>query len=297
MPRYLGSILSVNPPQLANETLKRPMPELPDVEATRRYLISRGLVGRVIAEAEVLWPGALKVPPVEEFRSGTAGREVQGVRRRGKYLLLDLDGSPGKKLVLHLRMTGSLQVLEPGQERPQYTRNLFLLDDGCELCFVDPRKLGMMWLVEDEEEVLGGLGPEPLEAAFTPDVLAHRLSGRAAPVKALLCDQAVVAGVGNIYADEALHLAGIHPLRPGTELTAQDNARLHEAIVMRLTEATEQLAPIMPAGGPPTESERGAETLLVARSKGSACSRCSAAIARVVVRGRSAYFCPRCQQA
>ena len=210
---------------------------------------------------------------------------------------LDLDCSPGKKLVLHLRMTGSLQVLEPGQERPQYTRNLFLLDDGCELCFVDPRELGMIWLVEDEEEVLGGLGPEPLEAAFTPDVLAHRISGRAAPVKALLCDQAVVAGVGNIYADEALHLAGIHPLRPGTELTAQDNARLHEAIVMRLTEATEQLAPIMPAGGLPTESERGAETLLVARSKGSACSRCSAAIARVVVRGRSAYFCPRCQQA
>ena len=273
------------------------MPELPDVESTRRYLISRGLVGRVIVAAEVLWPGALKVPSAEEFRSGVAGREVQDLRRRGKYLLLDLDGSPSTKLVLHLRMTGSLQVLEPSHERPPYTRNLFLLNDGRELCFVDPRKLGMMWLVEDEEEVLGGLGPEPLEAAFTPEVLAGRLSGRAAPVKALLCDQAVVAGIGNIYADEALHLAGIHPLRPGNEVAGQDNARLHEAIVMRLTEATEQLAPMVPAGGPPTESERGAETLLVPRSEGSACSRCGAAIARVVVRGRSAYFCPRCQQA
>ena len=180
------------------------MPELPDVEIVRRYLICQGLVGRTIAGAQILWPRAVRSPSVGDFRSGLSGRSITDIRRRGKYLILDLDGHPTLVLVLHLRMTGSLLVKEAGLENPRHTRNVLLLDGGAELCFVDPRKLGAMWLVTDEADVTGGLGPEPLDPAFSPEVLARRLSGRTAPIKALLCDQGIVAGIGNIYADEVL---------------------------------------------------------------------------------------------
>jgi len=191
-------------------------------------------------------------------------------------------------------MTGSLLVKEAGLERPRYTRNVLVLEDNRELCFVDPRKLGVMWLVGDEVDVLAHLGPEPLAPAFTPEVLVQRLSGRTAPVKALLCDQSIVAGIGNIYADEVLFFSGVRPLRPGRLLSPADVQRLHSAIVGRLTEAVQQLSHL--AGtGPATESPEGRERLLVPRSDGSPCGTCATPISRVVVRGRSSYFCPRCQ--
>ena len=165
-----------------------------------------------------------------------------------------------------------------------------------ELCFVDPRKLGAMWLVKDEMEVLAGLGPEPLAPEFTLEVLGQRLSGRAAPIKALLCDQAVVAGIGNFYGDEVLFLAGIHPLTPGRLTSKVQLRRLHEAIVARLAEATEQLVPLVGCGGPPTEAERSPDALLMPRTEGATCSRCGTPVRRIVLRGRSSYFCPRCQK-
>jgi formamidopyrimidine-DNA glycosylase len=116
-------------------------------------------------------------------------------------------------------MTGSLIVQPTGQDRPSHTRNILLLQDGFEVCFADPRKLGSMRVVEDEASLFRELGPEPLDPAFTPKALADRLSGKAAPIKALLCDQALVAGIGNIYADEVLFVAGIHPLSAGGELS------------------------------------------------------------------------------
>lgn len=272
------------------------MPELPDVEAVRRYLMAQGLVDRAIEGVELLWPRAVRAPSQEEFGEQISGRRVGGVRRRAKYLVLDLSGHPGRKLILHLRMTGSLRLVRSGMERPPHTRNVLLLDGGDELCFVDPRKLGAIWLVGDEEEVLAGLGPEPLDPAFTPEVLAQRLSGRSAPIKALLCDQAVVAGIGNIYADEVLFVARMHPLTPGRLTSSRKARQLHQAIVTRLTEAVEQLAPLVPGGGPPTESGEGKELLLVPRSEGAPCARCGAPIRRIPVRGRSSYFCPRCQR-
>ena len=232
------------------------MPELPDVEAVRQYLVSQGLVARTITGAELLWPRAVRTPSADEFKVEVSGRRIREVRRRGKYLVLPLDGRPKRTLVLHLRMTGSLLVQQAGLDRPRHTRNVLLLDGDLELCFVAPRKLGAMWLVRDEAEVLAGLGPEPLDQAFTPELLARRLSGRGAPVKALLCDQSIVAGIGNIYADEVLFLAGIHPLRPGRQMSAEEIQRLHEAIVSRLAEATKLLAPLVAAGGPPTEGEQ-----------------------------------------
>ncbi len=271
------------------------MPELPDVEALRRHLISRGLVGRTITGAELLWPRALRAPAERKFRSDVRGRRIQDIRRRAKYLILSLDGPSSRALVVHLRMTGSLQLLPAGSGRPQHTRNVLLLDGGLELCFVDPRKLGMMWLVADETEVLSGLGPEPLDPAFTSEVLGRVLAGRDVPVKALLCDQAVVAGIGNIYADEVLFMAGIHPLRRGGEMSQREVGTLHEAIVGRLSEATELLVSRVIGGGAPTGNLGDRELFLVPRSEGGACVQCGAPVGRVQVRGRSSYYCPGCQ--
>ena len=271
------------------------LPELPDVETIRRYLVSQGLVGRTIVGAQILWPRAVRSPSEEDFRSGVLGRRITDIRRRGKYLILDLDGHPTLVLVLHLRMTGSLLVREVGLERPRHTRNVLLLDGGGELCFVDPRKLGAMWLVADEADVTAGLGPEPLDPAFTPKVLARRLSGRTAPVKALLCDQGVVAGIGNIYADEVLFASGIHPLRQGGLFAPEETQRLHRAIVDRLAEAIQQLAPLAGRADLATESPEGRERLLVPRSEGVPCCVCDTSISRVPIRGRSSFFCSRCQ--
>ena len=271
------------------------MPELPEVETVRRYLIFQGLVGRTISGAQLLWPRAVRSPSEEDFTSGLLGRRITDIRRRGKHLLLDLDGRPTLVLVLHLGMTGSLLVREGGPEFPRHTRNVLLLDGGVELCFVDPRKFGAMWLVTDEVEVTAALGPEPLDPAFTPEVLAQRLSGRTAPVKALLCDQGVVAGIGNIYADDVLFAPGIHPFRKGALLSPDETQRLHRAIVDRLAEAIQQLAPLAGGAALATESLEERERFLVPRSEGAPCRVCDASISRVVVRARSSFFCPRCQ--
>ena len=160
---------------------------------------------------------------------------------------------------------------------------------------MDARKLGEMWLVEDEQQVFPDLGPEPLEPEFTSQVLGRQLSRRSAPVKALLCDQAVVAGIGNIYADEVLFLARVHPLRLGRDLSEGDIDRLHHAMVTRLPEATSLLAPLAGRGGPPAEGRQGLKLLLVPRSEGSPCPGCGTPIKRIAVRGRGSYFCGRCQ--
>ena len=271
------------------------MPELPDVEAVRRYLLSRGLVGRTVLGAKLLWPRAIREPSASQFRSEIRGRKIHDVRRRAKYLILELNGLPPRSLVFHLRMTGGLVLLSAEEERPRHTRNVLVLSDRWELCFVDPRKLGMMWLVEHESEVLAGLGPEPLDPAFTTEALGERLLRRNAPVKALLCDQAVVAGIGNIYADEILFSAGIRPMKIGTRLRRKQLEMLHRVIVERLSEAVEALTPLAGSDGPPTESERGRETLRVPRSEGAPCTHCGTLISRLVVRGRSSYFCSKCQ--
>ncbi len=275
------------------------MPELPDVEAMRHYLVSQGLVGRAFAGVELIWPGAVKAPSVEKFLQTIGGRQIEEISRRAKFLLFQLDA--GLSLIVHLRMTGSLLVEDASVPRHPMTRNLFMLDDGRELRFVDPRKLGMLWLVEEPSKVLGGLGPEPLEPGFTPDVLAQRLEGRNVPIKALLCEQSVVAWLGNIYADEVLFAATVHPLRRAYELSSSDMERVHWAIIKVLTEATEKLAllpmtgPFRYAESPLTESKEGRQVLMLSRDKGAICPRCTTALQRVPVRGRSSYFCPSCQ--
>ena len=271
------------------------MPELPDVEAVRQYLLAQGLVGRTITGVELHWPRAVRVPSEREFESDLPGRRIREIRRRAKYLILALGGRDGRVLILHLRMTGSLLVQKAGLDRPRHTRNVVFLEGDIELCFVDPRKLGMMWLVRDEEEVLSGLGPEPLDPAFTSEVLTRSLGGREAPVKALLCDQAVLAGLGNIYADEVLFVAGIRPVKRGGQMSANEIQRLHKAIVTRLEEATGLLVSLVPGSSPAPVGQQPLRSLQLPSSKGAPCSRCGTPVGRVVLRGRSSYFCPSCQ--
>jgi formamidopyrimidine-DNA glycosylase len=269
------------------------MPELPDVEAVRRYLSARGLEGLAFTGATILWPKAIKTPSLEEFVLGITGRRIGPIGRRAKYLLFPLDD--GQTLIAHLRMTGSLLVEPATQDRHPMTRNIFSLDDGRELRLVDPRKLGMVWLVQDTAQVLKGLGPEPLEPDFTPQALGAQLRGRKVPIKALLCDQAVVAGIGNIYADEVLFVSGVHPLTQGSEVTGDQVKKMHGVIIEILSWAIERMAPLVSRGGPPTESAEGLLALEVPRKRGGSCSWCDDPIVRVAVRGRSTYFCPRCQ--
>ena len=269
------------------------MPELPDVEALRRYLLAQHIVGRRFTATRLGWPKGVQVPSPPEFTTILQGRRIQDIQRRAKFLLLPLDGPT---LIVHLRMTGSLEVVPLGAPPDRFAHNVFTLDDGRELRFRDPRKLGMLWLVDDTGPVLGHLGPEPLEPGFTLRVLEQCLKGVKVPIKPLLCEQDRVAGIGNIYADEILFCSGIAPLRRAGELTSSEVKRLYACIREVLQRAIEELSRLMPLGGPPSETELGSQVLALPRQEKAPCPQCGTPLHRLVLRGRSAYFCSRCQR-
>ena len=269
------------------------MPELPEVETIKNELLPH-IVGRCITGVALLWTGAVRQPSVEEFCSRLIGQRLTGVARRGKYLIFAL--SSGEALVIHLRMTGSLLLKPASAEPDRFTRAIIHLDKETRLHFNDMRKLGTMWLVEDIDSIVGKLGPEPLEASFTPQILLERLSNRTAPIKALLCDQTFVAGIGNMYADEALFSAGIHPLRAGGSLTQSEVERLHQAIRQVLISAIGNKGAsvstyLRPDGEPGTAHFQ----FQVAHRGGEPCPSCGTPIQRIPIRNRGSYFCPRCQ--
>lgn len=269
------------------------MPELPEVETTANAL-RPDLLGRCVTEVRILWEGAIAVPSPAEFVRRLRGRRILEVGRRGKYILFSLEG--GESLIVHLRMTGHLGIVPAAEPVSRHARLILALDNGRELRFRDTRKFGRAYLVADPEEVLGPLGPEPLSDGFTPEALAARLGRRAAPIKSLLLDQRVLAGIGNIYADEALFYAGVHPQRPGKSLTPPEVGRLHGAIRHVLAEAIADGGTSLDAYRRP-DGSRGehAARLAVFRKAGLPCPRCQTPIARIVLGGRSTHFCPRCQ--
>ena len=276
------------------------MPELPEVEATRRYLLREGIAGRTVTGADLDWPGAVRSGSPAHFLRGARGRTIRTVERRAKYLLLRLHDRPGAypaplTIVAHLRMTGALLLHLASAPRPRFTHNVLLLDGGWELRFVDPRKLGMLWLTADPSSVTGDLGPEPLSPDFTAQSLAVVLAGRAPSVKALLCEQSLVSGLGNIYADEALFAARIHPLTPGGAITRAQASNLHRAIVDILAAAVDKLASGSSSERPPLETEGPLHVFHVPRVPGQPCPACAAPIQRSVIRGRGTYLCPACQ--
>ena len=271
------------------------MPELPEVETTRNELAPH-VVGHRITGIDLPWEGIVRRPPAAEFRSRLTGQTITGISRYGKYLVLSLSG-PGV-LVVHLKMTGSLLLKETDTEPEKFVRAVIHLNGGVDVHFRDPRKFGAMWLVADKDEVIPRLGPDPLEAGFTPERLGQLLAGRTAPIKALLCDQGVIAGIGNMYADEALFAAKIHPLRLAGSLSPGEAKRLHAAIRQVLlmgieTKGASTDTYIRPSG----ELGQSHLQFKVAHRRGEVCPVCGTPLERIPVRNRGSYFCPKCQPA
>ena len=269
------------------------MPELPEVETIKNELLPH-IVGHRITGITLLWDGIVRQPSVEEFRSHFIGQKITGITRRGKYLIFNL--TDGQVLIIHLKMTGSLLLKSASAEPDKFIRAIFYLDGGRALHFRDPRKLGVMWLVEDTNSIVGKLGPEPLEAGFTPQLLLKRLNNRTAPIKALLCDQSFIAGIGNMYADEALFAAGIHPLRPGGKLSPDEVKRLHDTIQQVLWSAIgNKGASVDTYFRPGGELGTAHFEFKVAHRGGKPCPVCGTPIERIPIRNRGSYFCPKCQ--
>jgi formamidopyrimidine-DNA glycosylase len=270
------------------------MPELPEVETVCRQLDPE-LGGRRIERLEVLDARWCRPEAPAELETAVSGRTIEGLGRRGKYLLLGLDGE--QTLVMHLRMTGNL-VIPNGSVEERHLRARFLLDDGRELWFTDPRRFGEAFLIDDADldARFARLGIEPLSPEFTAEALGEIAAGRTAPLKSFLLDQSGVAGVGNIYADEALFRARLHPLSPAGSMKPEHLTALRDAIVAALGAGID-------GGGASIDDyrdgrgEKGTmqDEFLVHTREGEPCPACGGPIARIVVTGRSTYYCPSCQ--
>ena len=269
------------------------MPELPEVENTRRNLIRFGLPGCTITGSNITWANTVKKPTATELAQGLKSRTIQDVQRKGKYLILPLSGASPAAFIVHLGMTGRFLVQAQSQEADPLTRHFFPLDDGRELRFVDGRKFGKLWLVDSPDEVLPVMSPEPFDEDFTVETLAESFSGKKAPVKALLLEQSIACGLGNLYADESLFLARIHPEKPGAEFSVDEVARLHQSIKDALSaaygvydRAREQDWP-----DPPT----ALMTWSHPRDIKAPCPNCGTNMTAIRVRARGTYFCSKCQ--
>ncbi|MFC2005696.1 bifunctional DNA-formamidopyrimidine glycosylase/DNA-(apurinic or apyrimidinic site) lyase [Chloroflexota bacterium] len=269
------------------------MPELPEVETVRTELLPY-VVGHRVAGVTLIWEGIVRQPSVEEFCSCIIGQEITGINRRGKYLIVGL--SSGDSLIIHLKMTGSLLVDKHSAEPPKYTRAIIHLDNDTNIFFRDPRKFGVMRLVKDESSIVGKLGPEPLEDVFTPQILAQRLAKRTAPIKALLCEQSLIAGIGNMYADEVLFAVRVHPLRAGGKLSQVEVKRLYSAIREILWSAISNKGASVDTYFRPDGTLGTAHfEFNVAHRGGKPCRKCGTPIQRLPIRNRGSYFCPKCQ--
>ena len=277
---------------------RAPMPELPEVETYVRELEPE-LCDQQIRRANVYWERIIAEPSAQEFARAIVGQRFAHFGRRGKFMLIGLAGA--NTLIVHLRMTGKLQIVPGALQADKHTHVVFDLEDGRSLHYRDPRKFGRMWLVPDPEPVLRRLGPEPLSVNFTPQVLGAKLVGRTASIKALLLDQSIVAGVGNIYADEALYHARIHPALRGGTLEDEEVELLHGAVQMVLQRGIEyrgsslggsSLQNYMRPGGAPGGFQ---EEHRVFRRTGLPCYRCNTPIERITLSQRSTHFCPTCQ--
>lgn len=274
------------------------MPELPEVETIKNDLRSL-VLGRRIEGAKVLDPPLVRYPSVPELEAGLTGERIVVVDRRAKYLLLRL--SSGRILVVHLILTGQLLLVEPEAPMQKSARLILELDDGHQLRLVDSRRLARVNLVEEQElnvrVPLGELGPEVTSDQFTLEFFRRVLRGTRRQIKALLLDQRVVSGLGNIYTDESLFAARIHPLRPANSLSPQEVERLHHAIRTILPEAIR-------LRGTTTRSYRDVlgrkggyqEKLKVVARAGQPCVGCPGTVEKVWAAGRETYLCPSCQR-
>jgi formamidopyrimidine-DNA glycosylase len=274
------------------------MPELPEVETIRRRL-APVLEGATIESAEIVDPRLTRPVDPRLVADALVGERIVSLDRRGKYLLWRL--ASGRTLVVHLRMTGSLRHA-PGGDLPDdaYRRATLALDTGAAVGYRDVRRFGTWELLEEDHlrpYLDTRLGPEPLAPSFTAFRLASLAAGRTTPVKAFLLDQRRVAGVGNIYADEALWRARIHPLRPAGELDEDDIARLHRGLRAALRKGIErQGSTLRDYVTPDGNGGSMQHEFSVYGRLGEPCDRCGRPIERIVVAGRGTWFCPHCQR-
>lgn len=273
------------------------MPELPEVEVVRRGLTAHGL-GRTITDVTVLHPRPVRYHPVgpEAFRTDLAGRRIDDVRRRGKYLWAVLGGDA---LVAHLGMSGQFRLNRPGDEHVRHTRVVFHLDDRTELRFVDQRMFGGLDLRPGLAELpVPHIALDPFDPAFDPCAVARRMRARRTTVKRALLDQGLVSGIGNIYADEALWRARIHFDTPTQALGPRKAVELLRAAGEVMAEALEQGGTSFDELYVNTAGEEGyfARSLNAYGREGEGCPRCSTPIARVTFMNRSSHFCPKCQR-
>jgi len=269
------------------------MPELPEVETVKNEL-SPHVINRRITGVTLLWEGIVKEPSVDEFYAGVIGQTITGISRRGKYLSFSLSSSD--TLIVHLKMTGSLIVKPAKEDPPKFTRAIIHLDNGTDIAFRDPRKFGVLRLVEDNDRIIGKLGPEPFDEDFTSHVLARILEKRKTPMKALLCEQNLIAGIGSMYADEALFATKIHPTRAGENVTHEEIEHLYQEIRRILWEAIENKGASVDTYYRPDGTKGTAHyEFKVAHRFKEPCDVCRTPIERIKVRGRGSYFCPKCQ--
>lgn len=274
------------------------MPELPEVETVRRGL-EELLIGSTIKSVKIMREMSVAYPEPREFTSLLKGKTFLSIERRGKYLLIKLSENVG--MMAHLRMSGRLLVMNGKAAEPAHVRVRISLQDGRKLIFDDTRVFGRLWCVPENESfeevlpTLSKLGPEPV-SAVDPKFLRDALKGKKQCIKTALLDQSILAGIGNIYADESLHRAKIHPARAAGEVNLKELGRLSQEIAIVLQNAIE-------AGGSTLRDYRTAtgvngnyqhEALVYGR-KGEPCRSCKSKIERIKLNGRSSHFCPRCQ--
>jgi formamidopyrimidine-DNA glycosylase len=274
------------------------MPELPEVQTVVTLLAQKRISGRRITGASVTWNKSIGAMTPTVFRRTIVGRTIKGIGRRGKYIVVGLSG--GWTLLIHLRMSGRLNLLTARTSRNKHEHVVLQLDANDELRFQDTRKFGRFLLTDTPEKVLDRLGMEPLEADFTLEWLKGMLQSRNRQIKPLLLDQRILAGLGNIYVDEALWKAGVHPQRKSQSLCENEIDNLHKAIPHVLRKGLRNMGTALGTGKanfyfPGNRVGRNAEQLNVFRRTGKSCPRCGEKIERIIVAQRSSHVCFHCQ--
>jgi len=270
------------------------MPELPEVERTVLRL-RPALEGRIIRSVWTGWEPMIVNLSSARFRRGLKGFKISSVNRRGKYIVLSLRQARSKViskyLLIHLKMSGKLEVVSSCLQRHHHDRAVFELSSGRQLCFNDVRKFGRLYLLQDSAEVLSKLGPEPLAEDFRSKDFLWRLRHRSGGIKALLLNQQFIAGIGNIYADEALWRAGIHPLRKASSLSDREGQALYRSIRFVLNKA-------IGAGGTDFGDgviDEGLFRPSVYGREDEPCLKCRQAVDKIWIGQRGTHYCPKCQ--